>query len=180
MSDVEQTTPAEQEPQTGDATGTNGGEEKRFTQAEFEAHLKERLKREQEKAAAAAERARQEAAEQALAEQQKFQELAEKRGSRVAELEPQVEALTAEVEALRGAVQAQLDAAREGLPEHVTILLDKLPPAEQLAYIAANREKLVGGRGTVPPTPDASSGRQITNEQKERARQGFAHTVKGW
>jgi len=64
---------------TGDATGTNGGEEtaKTFTQADVDRIISERLKKAESKAAEAANKARQEAERKAAEEQGQYQKLYE-------------------------------------------------------------------------------------------------------
>ena len=41
------------------------------------------------------------------------------------------------------ALKSQLAAQRKDVPKHLLLLLDKMGPAEQLSYLAANRTKLL-------------------------------------
>lgn len=148
-------------PNTGNSTGQQGGDaqqqnagdgDKRFTQAELDAIVADRLKRATESADRKAATERQKAEERSAAEQGQFKELAEQRQTRIAELEP-FEAKATRYEAALGSL---LDVQRKDLPKHITALLDKLDPAEQLEWIAANQDALkVAPAGTtaVPGTP---------------------------
>jgi hypothetical protein len=148
-------------PNTGNGTGQQGGDaqqqnagdgEKRFTQAELDAVVADRLKRATESAERKAASERQKADERAAAEQGQFKELAEQRQTRIAELEP-FEAKATRYEA---ALTSLLDVQRKDLPKHITALLDKLDAAEQLEWIAANQEALkvpAAGTTAVPGTP---------------------------
>lgn len=160
------------QPTTGDATGQqagqqtgqqgNGGsgEDKRFSQAELEAIVKDRLERQRRATEAQSQKEREATEAKALEEQQQFQKLAEQRQKRIEELEPLEARLTEAEEALT----ALLETERKGLPAHITSLLDDLTPAKQLTWIAANREAIgaataTNGRATqgVPATPRAAA-----------------------
>jgi hypothetical protein len=151
---------------TGDASGQhsgtaagagNGGagEDKKFTQAELDAIVKDRIDREKRNADAKAQREREAAEAKALEEQSKFKELADQRQAKIAELEP----FQAKSERYEKALTTLLEAERKGMPGHITALLDKLDPAEQLEWIASNREALAtdAGDGTAKTTPARST-----------------------
>jgi hypothetical protein len=83
--------------QTGDGTGQQGQQpqqqnagtdDKKFSQAELDAIVKDRLDRERKQSEAKAQREREAAEAKAAEEQGKFKELAEQRQTRIAELEP--------------------------------------------------------------------------------------------
>lgn len=156
-------------PDTGDAPGTNGGNKntgRLFTQADVDRIVNERLDRE---------RRRQE--DQRLEEQEEYRELAETRLARIRELEP----LEERVERLEAALERHLEAEREGLPDHILTLLDRMDVDEQLAYLAEHRDTLKptgtvrGIRDTRPQTPEgpppSASKRYIENRYR-RGRQG--------
>jgi hypothetical protein len=169
---------------TGDATGQqqggnagtgNGGtgDDKKFTQAELDAILKDRLDQERRRREREAESAKGKADEERLKEQQKFQELADQRQKRIDELEP----IRAKADRYEAALTAHLEAERKNLPVHITTLLDKLDPADQLEWIAANREAISkdagdgkAQRGT-PLTPKAQNGTQHGADDTEAVRQ---------
>ena len=147
---------------TGDATGDKGGSEKptpTFTQADVDRIVKERLDRESAKTEKATQKAREEAEAKALADQAKYQELADKRGQKLTELEAttvdltgKLELATQRAERYEQALTALLTEQRKRVPDHLHSLLDKLPVDEQLTWIASNGDKLTGATG-VPATP---------------------------
>lgn len=164
---------------TDDATGSdeNGGDdnkpEPKFTQADIDRIVTERLERERKKSEANAQKAKEQAEAKALEEQQKFQELAEKRGTKVAELESTVGTLTADLEAAteeakryKAALNGLLEKQRKAVPEHLVALLDKLDPVEQLEWLSNNTDKLISNNG-VPATPKGQNG--MTEAQKQEA-----------
>lgn len=180
---------------TGDATGTatgpqNGGDEKRFSQADFDRLLSERLEREKKKGETAAQKAKEEAEAAALAEQQKWQQLAEKHGLKAKTLEEQAEAeakAKAELEAKAGryesALTTLLKTQKEGLPAHILGLLEKLDPVEQLSWIASNREALGAkpASGGIPPTPAPSgSTPAVSVEEANKRKQELGQQVRSW
>lgn len=89
-------------------------------------------------------KADQAAAAQHAKEQGEWEKLAKQHETRVAELEPQ----QAKAERYEAALKAHLDTQRKDLPAHITALLDKLDVAEQLEWIAANREALGAANGS--------------------------------
>jgi hypothetical protein len=96
----------------------------------------------QEKRDSDAKRAAEEAA---LTEKEEFKTLAEKRGTRVAELEPKVseleaktEGLTAELDRANKALTKTLAAQKVGLTKPVLSLLEKMPPVDQIEWLAEN------------------------------------------
>lgn len=161
------------------------------TPAELQAYidnaLKERLEREKKKTDKATAEAREQAEAEAAKKNGEWQKLAETRETKIKEQATQIETLTQvqeKAERYEKALKAHLDTQRAGLPAHVTLLLDKLDPAEQLEYIAANRAALLpaqppvtppGGPGNgkppagVPPTPPASAGGMSDDERRKVA-----------
>lgn len=151
-------------------TDTDKTGEARFTQADVERIVKERVKREQDKASAAAEKARKEAEESALAKNAEWQTLAEKREKELAELAPFRE----KAERYEAALKAQLEEARKGLTGAALKLLDRLDPAEQLEFIAANRAELAPEKSNpngVGSNPNSSNGKNLSSEEREKLRQ---------
>jgi hypothetical protein len=143
--------------------------------------LKERLERAQKKADKLAAEAREKAEADAAVKNGEWQKLAETRESKLKELSAQLETipgLQTKAERYEKALNAYLATQRSGLPAHVTVLLDKLDPVDQLEYIAKNREALSqnvsianAGSAHIPPTPTAGNPGQITSEQMNQARQ---------
>ena len=152
-----------------DKDGQDGGKdkkppEKQFSQADVDTIIADRLRREKEKSEKASQKTKEAAEAQKLAEQEKFKELAEKHGLKITGLEANLETQVAELEDTTGkidrleeALKALLEAQKEGLPDFILPLLDKMDPVDQLEYLAANRESLVkgggDGAGGVPPSP---------------------------
>jgi hypothetical protein len=147
---------------TGDATGTEGGKtERTFTQSELDAIVKDRLERAERKAEddrkkgeAAAEAAR-------LAENSQYKELSEKQALEIVSLREQIEqldTLTTERDRYMTALLEVAKREREGLPDPVVELLDRMDVSEQLDWIAKNRESLVGSNkpNRLQPLPRAN------------------------
>lgn len=72
-----------------------------------------------------------------LKEQGEFKALAEQYATRISELEP----LEAKVERYETIITGMLENQREGLPEYVTQLLDKMDPVEQLSWLTENKAR---------------------------------------
>ena len=186
-----------QQPNTGDATGQatdgqqngqqNGGQGEQqqpaitfATEAEFQRKvddlLKERLERERKKTEAAAQKAREEAAAEAAAKNGEWQQVAEQRGKRLAELEQQVtefEALGTKASRFEAALRNQVEALRKDVPKHLLPLLDKLDVVEQMEWLAANRDQVAPAKPNgVPATPRAQGG--LDAAQQEQARRDAA------
>lgn len=148
---------------TGDATGQNSGTDKptpTFTQSDVDRIVNERLDRERKKAESTTQKAREEAESKALADQAKFQELADKRGKQVTDLETtnatlttQLETVTAKADRHEKALLALLAEQLKAVPEHLHSLLSKLDAVEQLEWIAGNADKMKTATNGVPPTP---------------------------
>lgn len=134
-------------PQSADAPAV-----RTFTQADVDKIVTDRLAREQTKSQRETEKARIEAEAAALLQQGEFKTLAEQRATQIAKLEP----LAQQAERYGKALQAQLEAARTGLPDHLTALLDRMDVAEQLEYLAAHRAKLVPVAPVGPPPPPSA------------------------
>jgi hypothetical protein len=181
------------QPNTGDATGQqqggsaqqqgNGGQgndDKKFTQAELDAHIKARLDQAQRTAEAKAQKDREAAEAKALEEQSKFKELADQRAAKIAELEP----LEIQLKEANDALTAALGRERQDLPAHITSLLDDKTPAAQLTWIAANREAIgkasdgqqppAGGTRAVPTTPRPSSRSETQADRIKHAEERLA------
>lgn len=161
---------------TGIATGQNGGsvtvtfESQEAFQQRVDEMLKDRLEREKAKRATAATKAREAAEAQALEAQGKYKELAAAAQARVAELEPQVETLSGKVTEYEEALTSLLVEEKKNVPEWARSLLDNLNPAQQLKYIAANRDRF-GTAGRVTETPRGSNGQGLKQEEIEAVQQ---------
>lgn len=183
---------------TGDATGqqagangqqqnggSSGSEERRFTQAELDAIVQDRLNRDRQRRDQQAQRERDQAQADALREQQQYRELSEQQATRIAELEP----FQQRAERYQTALTTLLEGERKNLPSHITALLDKLDPAEQLEWIASNREAIGGstdqqngngtnGRRQGPPASPNGNGQRTRADiarEEERALRASGH-----
>lgn len=124
-------------------------------------------------------KADQTAAEQRAREQGEFEKLAAGFKAKAEELEP----FKARAERYETALKALLETQRKDLPAHILTLLDKLDAAEQLEWIAANREALApvaattngtttnGTRTTTTPAPKPAGAPSISDQVKERIEQ---------
>ncbi len=179
-------TPGEQKTETPPASGGD----KTFTQADVDRIVTERLEREKSKSEKDAKKIKDKAEADALVAQQEWQKLAEKRAKEVEERDKQLadlEPIKAKAERYGAALKKYLDAQRAGLPDHILALLDKLEPADQIEYIATNRDKLVttpAGQGDlkkpVPPTPKPGDPQQVTQEELEKRRKTLAAQVRSY
>jgi hypothetical protein len=148
-----------------EAASGSATQEARFTQADIDRIVKDRLAEEGRKAEAKNRKAAETAEAAKLAEQGEFKKLADTASAKVAELEPFKE----KAERHETALKAILGKQREGLPKHILTLLDKLDPVEQLEYIAANAAEFArptapnvnakDGAGTATKDPKAEEAR---------------------
>lgn len=116
-----------------------------------------------------------EAERKRLADAAEWKTLAEKHAADLAAAQAKLaeyDTLPGKLEATETALKAYLTKERDGLPRHVTELLDKLPITEQLAYIAANREALKPAgekpNGGPPPTPRPGDPDKLTEEERRK------------
>lgn len=112
------------------------------------------------KASDAAEKAR-------LTEAGEYKALAEQAQAKVTELEPH----KAKAERYEASLKKLLDRERKDLPKHVLTLLDKLDPADQLDYIAENREVLTAKPQQTPPNINGTAGAGGAKEADPKARE---------
>lgn len=108
-----------------------------------------------DKAAREAEDARRTAEDEAeqkrLEEQKEFEKLANDRKAKLDALEAQVKTLAEQNEKYISAIKAKLETERKGLPDHITALLDKLDPVDQLEWLAGNAEAAKKPSGAQSP-----------------------------
>lgn len=157
--------------------------EKKFSQADVDNIVKERLERAQKKAEQDAAKAAKKAEEENLAKNQEFEKLAKQRQTRVTELEAELETLKPfqeQAEKYKKALEADLKARTEKLPGHIKTLLEKMDPVEQIEYLTANAKELGVKFGGVPPTPQDESDKDLTKEQQDKARRDMANLARGW
>lgn len=173
-----QTDPAKGGAEGGAASGEKPAGEggKTFTEAELATAVEAAITRRDADAAEVKRKADEAAETERLANDKKFEELAGKHQKRIAELEP----VAAKAERYEKALTTLLDSERKGIPDHLVPLLDRMDVAEQLEYIAANRDKLKvaeggGGGGSqqrpIPGTNPGGDGKPaaLSEEQKRAA-----------
>lgn len=141
---------------TPTAGGTNGGQpsgDARFTQADIDRIVKERLDREQATAQKRQQAAQAEAEKKRLAEDAKWQELAEKTQAELAALKAEAE----RAERL-GAIMATMYENRiKALPANLRKAVESLPatdPLDRLAWLDANESLFT----QVQAVPDINAG----------------------
>lgn len=149
-----------------------------FTQADVDRIVRERLERDRFLREREAGRAR---AESDAAQQKDWRELeeqareAEQRNislqARVGELEP----LGKTAERYRQALEKVLLTEKKDLPVHLSVLLEKLDPVEQIEYLAGNRQELgLSARADGVPASPVPKERSLSEEDMEAARRGQA------
>ena len=132
----------------------------------------EREQRKQaEKAAKERAKAEEDAERKRLAEQGEFKTLAEQAQAKAAELETRVNELTPLGEQLtryREALEGYAKAAREGVPAHVTELLDRMDPIDQLDYLTKHAAELRKTPGGLPSNPARNANTGLSDEERAR------------
>lgn len=162
------------------------GGEKTLTQSEVDDLIKERLARAKKKwsdeAKAKTEAAEAEAEAKRLEEEERWKELAEKRASAKQKAEQELATIKEDLgqqldkanDELQKALEVlggYLEKEREGLPAHITALLDTMSAYDQLDYLSQHRESLRPSTKKAP-TPTPNSGSEPTQpEGKTLARQ---------
>ena len=142
-------------------------EEPKFTQADLDRIVKDRLEREKAKATEAAEKARKEAEEKALADNAQFKELSERYAAENTTLKERVKY----VEDLEASLTAFYESEKKGVPGYVLEILEEKPIHERLAYITKHKseweetEPRTGG-GRITPTPSGGGGREPKSEER--------------
>lgn len=170
MSEVTDTASAAVEVPTGNDPAPT--EAARFTQADVDRIVKERLERADKKAAEAAIKAKADLEAQALAEQGKFKELHDAAAARVTELEP----FKAQAERYEAVLAKRWDAERKDVPDFLQPLLEKMPVDERLDYITENRSKWT--KTAAPNLNGAGGGRGDTRTEGERKALAAKYGVK--
>lgn len=170
----------------GDATGQNSGtqDDRKFTQADLDAIVKDRLERERKQAERQTAKAREEAEAKALAQNAEWQALAEKRAEQLTAAEAklaEVEQIQQRADRYEAVLKTHLEAQRKDLPAHVLTLLDRLDVADQLDWIASNREALGKTQQVgITATPAATNGKAVSDAERAKQKQRFQELVNRW
>lgn len=152
---------------------------KTFTQEQVDVIVKERVEREKTKAAKATEDARKAAELEAAAKNGEWEKVAKERETEIAAITARLAELDTTKATLadyESRIKTQLEKSREGLPAHITELLDGMPTLQQLDWITKNRDALGGGQPPptkpIPGTPRPASGKELTEaETKQRQKE---------
>lgn len=166
-------------PEAGDDKPTDPAVEKKFSQAELDAILKERLEREKKKHEAAAEKARKEAEEAALAKNQEWQTLAEKRAEEIAALTKERDELAAVkelAEKYEAALKSQLAKSKEKLPDYLQEVIDRMDPLEAMEYITRNADKIGVKAASYSETPEPRE-KKVSDEDKQAGKKALSTVV---
>lgn len=144
--------------------------------------LKERLERERKKTEEATRKAAADAEAEAAKKNGEWQKVAEAKEKEIAENAKklaELDAISGKATKFEGALKKQLETLRKDLPASITALLDKLDAAEQLEWLAVNRESLTKkGPDGVPPTPPPNG--DGDGKATEEARKTFQRQSRSW
>lgn len=150
-------------------------EEKKFSQAELDAILKERLER-QRRAAEAQQREKEQALEtQRLEDQKEFEKLAQQRAKEIDSLKPRAGL----AESYEKGVGRLMSEATKALPSNIQMILNKLSLPDQLDWLTENLDSVkappvVSGATDINAWSRTTGGapQQLTDEEyKRRKRQ---------
>lgn len=151
---------------------------KKFTQAELDKIIADRLKRQEAKIRKELETAKKKTEAEELEASQEWQTLAQKRQSQIQELEKRVaelEPLAEKVEKYEAALAGYRDSLLKGVPDHVKELLADKDIADQLTWLSTNatkfRKRAEGEDGGLSATPGATADQKLSAE--ERRKQAF-------
>lgn len=121
-------------PRTDGDGGADQQDQKTFTQAELDAIIEQRLKR-QRSAMEAQQREAQQALEvQKLEDQKEFEKLAKQRADEIKNLKPRADL----AETYEKSVRVLLTEMTKDLPSNIQMLLDKLPLPDQIDWLTVN------------------------------------------
>lgn len=136
--------------------------------------LKDRLERERKKSEDVAKKAVADAAAEAAKKNGEWQVLAEQREKELSDLQTKLndfEPSQQRLQRYEEALKKNLEAQRTGLPEPIIKLLDKLDVAEQLEWLAANKEVILkkspDGINPTPPANGNLSSDALKNEKEK-------------
>lgn len=145
--------------------------------------VKDRLAREKKQAEADAERQRKQAEEDALTKNQEFKTLADQRQNTITDLEARLkefEPLKEQADKYKDAMLKIVQAQVAKLPPALKVLVEKMDPLEQMAYLADHAKELNINVDAVPETKTNDSTNKLNKEVQEKAKQNNAKLVKGF
>lgn len=153
-------------------------DEKRFTQAELEQQIKERLSRQQRQFEAQQKEVQATLEAKQLEEQAEWQKLANRRADEIKELKPRAGL----AESYEKAVKSLLDVQTRDLPVSIQMLLEKLTLVDQVDWLAANAGTLKTPTATGTMNTNAydrtSAGAQALSDEEYLRRKRAESTYK--
>ena len=167
------------ESKAGDDKGKAKKEEKLFTQAELDAHIEDRLKRERKKNEDATAKAKKDAEDAALAKNQEWQKLAETRATEIADLAKQkaeLEPFKEQAEKYKAVLDKQLAERKKSLPKFILPLIEKMDPVEAMDYITEHAEELGGAPETYSETPKGKE-KKVSEDDKKAAEKAVSTVI---
>lgn len=142
-----------------------------FTQAEVDAIIADRLKRQEKALLRKLEKAQQEAADEKLKDEAQWQQLADKRQARIAQLEAELETAQTrldQLDAYEKSVKTFADKLSDPLPDGVKALLAKLPPVEQLNWLTEHGHTGTAVLNGPPATPAPKDAVPLSEDQRRK------------
>jgi uncharacterized protein (DUF3084 family) len=156
---------------------------KTFTQAELDAIIADRLKRQEEKLSKSAKQTAEAEAEKKLAEAAEYQKLAETRAERIAEHEKRIAELEqsqAQADKYGAALSTYVEKLSANVPPEITALLENMDAADRLSWLTSNAEKFAkatteqpeaengAAKRPLPSTPPPNSSAKMTPEERRK------------
>ncbi|GAP14889.1 hypothetical protein LARV_02668 [Longilinea arvoryzae] len=152
------------------------------SQADIDKVIQERLDRAKKRAEEDTKKATDAATAAAAAKNGEWEKVAHQHEQTLNEQAKKLEefdALQEKATKFEDALKKQLETLRKDLPASITALLDKLDAAEQLEWLAVNRESLTKkGPDGVPPTPPPNG--DGDGKASEEARKTFQRQSRSW
>lgn len=141
----------------------------RFSQADVDRIVKDRLERERQAREKAFMKGKQDAEEVWLLEGQALRQQLEEQRLRISELEPLGEKARSQAAALKGLLEEQ----KKTLPRAILPLLEKLDEVEQLNYLTAHRGELgLAGISGIPASTSPTGASQGGEENRLSVQRG--------
>lgn len=148
--------------------------EKKFSQADVDRIVQDRLAREKQKAEEAQEEAKRKAAADALKENGEYKKLSEDQKVTIDSLMP----FKTRVETLEGLLKAGVENALKTLPDSIKELVSALPVEKQFEWLQKNAASL--GKGEIPgipPTPDGEGAKPKSVSEISQAKGSADYTL---
>ena len=141
-------------------TATSSAEDRRFTQADLDRIVSDRIAREKDAEKERTKKAQEQAREQERIKAGELQAVAEERATRLAELEPKIETLTAERDGHAALIDRLMKDRIAALPEGFRNILKRARDVTERVELLADLEKEAANLATTrsPGTPSGPRG----------------------